>query len=759
MTLQKKKVVTGLKIILIIFLVMGIAFLALMQWKSDVIVQKIMNQVQGQLEDSIRYDAISLEWVRYFPSAALRIENLKMGAEKTPFIQGGNIDVVVKLFPLLSEKVIINRLKISDSHIYVTHHKGRWTYDLFKKPATKPDPDKAEVTKSDSSKWQALVRQINLENTILHYNDREGLSFSLDVKDGQLDGDINDKLLDADIELKGSLDSLNLDDYRQSDPFAFELTGKYKYDREKKMQELNNFRVVNKGIELEGNGFIRNEPEQKWYDLHVAWNNGDPQVIKSLLPTQNIKNWHKYSFSGNSEGQLDVNGYSSKEKKPHVKFSTELEDGSIRFPGEGGQLKNILLNVAYDNGQGKTKTDSYLRANLRNSSFQGNKLQGDMRMENLDKPVVDAEVKGSLPASMLNFFTDSSVYNFKEGIFDIDHYKVTGLDIKSFSTKTFIAKSIAKLKTEDVKFSYHNDQIAIAGGYIDLDESGKMKVDVDELIWNKAKGEDVDGELIFAGDNVDFQLKGKHSQGEVDAKGAVTGLGKNPVLSAEWKVKGIEMQELLAAFSNFDQTFITSENLKGKADVWSVTTIPYDVEGNIRKNDIVVRAAIDIKDGQLQDMKILEDFSKYVHLDDLRDIRFNQFRNYLKIEQGKVFMPVVFIQSSALNLSINGVHSFDQEILYNMKMNAGQAAATKLKKVDVVKRFKAARKSGWINLYYVLYGTTSDVKYEQDQKQVIAAFEQSSQMKEALRNYLVDKFGHDVYWLEPNEWEDIPEYK
>ncbi|MEO5905108.1 MAG: AsmA-like C-terminal region-containing protein, partial [Saprospiraceae bacterium] len=435
------------------------------------------------------------------------------------------------------------------------------------------------------------------------------------------------------------------------------------------------------------------------------------------------------------------------------------KNGSIRFPGEGGQLKSMLLNVAYDNGEGKTKTNSYLRANLRNSSFHGNKLQGDLRMENLDKPVVDAELKGSLPASLLNFFTDSAVYNFKEGIFDIDHYKITGLDVKSFSTKTFIAKSIAKLKTEDVKFSYHKDQIEIIGGNIDLDEAGKMKVDVDELIWNKAKGEDVDGELIFAGDNVDFQLKGNHSQGEVDAKGSVTGLGKNPVLSAEWIVKGIEMQDLLAAFSNFDQTFITNENLKGKADVWSVTTIPYDVNGNIQMNGIVVRAAIDIKDGQLKDMKILEDFSKYIHLDDLRDIRFNQFRNYLKIEQGKVSMPVVFIQSSALNLSVNGVHSFNQEILYNMKMNAGQAAANKLKKVDVVKRFKQARKSGWINLYYVLSGTTSDVKYEQDQKQVITAFEQSSQMKEALRNYLVDKFGHDVYWLEPNEWEDIPEYK
>lgn len=233
----------------------------------------------------------------------------------------------------------------------------------------------------------------------------------------------------------------------------------------------------------------------------------------------------------------------------------------------------------------------------------------------------------------------------------------------------------------------------------------------------------------------------------------------SPKLSSTWTVKGIEIQKLLQSFSDFDQTFITSSNLKGKADVWAQTTIPYNSKGDIIMNGIQVECALEIQDGELRDMEILEDFGKYIHLDDLKDIRFNQFRNYLKIENSKVFVPVVFIQSSAINMSINGVHGFDQEILYNMKINAGQAAANKIKKADLLKRFKPARKSGWINLYYVLYGNTSDVQYDQDQKKVISSFEQSSRMKEELRKKLVGIFGQEVHWLEPNEWEDIPEYR
>ncbi|HZV42962.1 MAG TPA: hypothetical protein VFF90_00705, partial [Saprospiraceae bacterium] len=121
--------------------------------------------------------------------------------------------------------------------------------------------------------------------------------------------------------------------------------------------------------------------------------------------------------------------------------------------------------------------------------------------------------------------------------------------------------------------------------------------------------------------------------------------------------------------------------------------------------------------------------------------------------------PVMFIQSSAMNLSISGVHTFDQKISYFLKLNAGQTMANKLRKTDFKKDLKDARKSGWINMYFVLEGSTEDVRYQQYRTAVLAGFEQSSQLKESLRKELVDRFGYDVYWVEPNEWEDIPEYK
>jgi hypothetical protein len=189
------------------------------------------------------------------------------------------------------------------------------------------------------------------------------------------------------------------------------------------------------------------------------------------------------------------------------------------------------------------------------------------------------------------------------------------------------------------------------------------------------------------------------------------------------------------------------------------TLIPFDSKWNILSKQVVVKCALDIRDGRLVNMKALEDFGQYIHLDDLKDIRFSQIRNYMKIENEKVYLPVMFIQSSAINLSISGVHRFDQKILYNIKLNAGQVVSTKLKKSDRNKDIKQARKSGWINMYFVLDGSTDAVRYQQNRQVVISGFEQSAALKESLRNELVEKFGYDVYWLEPNEWEEIPEYR
>ncbi|MEP6796030.1 MAG: AsmA-like C-terminal region-containing protein [Saprospiraceae bacterium] len=744
----QQKFINGLKIILISLLLISIGFISIIEWKGDAIVKKVIGLVEKNLADSLHYETLHLEWFRYFPSLALRVEGLTLGPDKDPLVAGGHIDIVLSIWPLLKEKIIINRLLISNSHLNIIKHNARWSYEVFKKSDS-----------STENEWNALVHEIRLEKTMLKYDDHEGLSFLMDINDAKIEGELTGKLISAEIFAKGSMNEFVTTTYTLPTAASFEISGIYKKDQEAGTQQYDNWNLRLQGLDIEGIGSTHKEKEQEYVDAIITWENGDAKTLQQLVPSKIAKDWEGFTLAGDTEGQIKINGKSSNHETPIISCTIVLENGNIEFPGQTLPIKDVRLEVSYLNRDADSKQNSKIKAILKKGTFKGQSIQSEITVIDLEHPVLSLDLYGYLPAGVLNMVTSSSGLHFQNGAFDVGHLKILNLGLTNVSIKTLIEKSETDFKMENLKFQLNKDVIEITKGEITLDPAGHLELEAEKLIWNKAKGEDVKGECEFATDKISYKINGSICQGTIESTGTISGLGQQPEMDAEWKMRGVEIKEVMASFDNFNQTFITSENIKGKTNIWAKTLIPYDESGNILSQKILASAAIDIKDGELENMKTLEDFSKYIHLQDLRDIRFNEFRNYLKIEGGKVYLPVVFIQSNAINMSINGIHSFDQHILYNLKINAGQTVTNKLRKPDAGKNYKKARKSGWINLYYVLSGTTSAVKYEHDQKEVLSGFEQSAALKENLRTYLVDHFGYDVYWLEPNEWEDIPEYE
>ncbi len=743
-----EKILNGFKIIAITILLIAIVFVSLIEWKGDTIVKKVISVVEKNLVDSLHYETLHLEWLRYFPAVALRMDGLTLGPDKVPLLEGGHIDIVLRLWPLLKEKIMIDRLLIINSRLNMIKQDLGWSYEVFKKSDS-----------ANSNEWTAFVHLIQLEKSILFYDDHEGLTFSMNIDKAKIKGELTGKLITADIMAKGSLDKLVTTTYTLPSTVSFEVSGNYKKDQEAGTQLYGDWNLSLEGIDMEGSGSTRKERGQEYLDATINWKNGNAKTLQQFAPSKIMEDWEGFNLTGDTEGQIKINGKSSNQETPTISCTAVLKNGNIQFPVKESPMKDVRLEVNYINKDVASKQNSKINVILKQGTFNGKPIQSNISVINLEHPVMSLDLNGYLPAGVLNIVTSSSGLHFQEGAFDIDHLKIVNLALTKISIKTMVEKSETDFKMENLKFHINKDVIEITKGEITLAPAGYLKLGAENLNWNNAKSRQVKGEFVFAPDKISYKINGLICHGTIESSGIISGLGQQPVMDAEWKMTGVEIKEVMASFDNFDQTFITSDNIKGKTNIWAKTLIPYDESGNILSQKIQASAAIDIKDGELENMKTIEDFSKYIHLQDLRDIRFNEFRNYLKIEDGKVYLPVVFIQSNAINLSVSGIHSFDQHILYNLKINAGQAVTNKLRKPDYGKSFKRARKSGWINLYYVLSGTTSSVRYEQDQKEVLSGFEQSATLKENLRNYLVDHFGYDVYWLEPNEWEDIPEYE
>ena len=108
------------------------------------------------------------------------------------------------------------------------------------------------------------------------------------------------------------------------------------------------------------------------------------------------------------------------------------------------------------------------------------------------------------------------------------------------------------------------------------DVLNNLDLEANKFSWNKANAEDVKGTFNFISDKVDYEIKGSICQGDIESKGIITNLGARPIMEGDWKMKGVEIKEVMFSFENFDQTFITSDNIKGKTNVWAHVKIPYD---------------------------------------------------------------------------------------------------------------------------------------------------------------------------------------
>ena len=79
---------------------------------------------------------------------------------------------------------------------------------------------------------------------------------------------------------------------------------------------------------------------------------------------------------------------------------------------------------------------------------------------------------------------------------------------------------------------------------------------------------------------------------------------------------------------------------------------------------------------------MLENFAFALKAGDLERVRFTRLANFLEIRDRTIYIPAMFIQSSAINLTLSGSHTFDQYLEYYIKVNAGQVIANKISRHD-----------------------------------------------------------------------------
>ncbi|MCI5082348.1 MAG: AsmA family protein [Saprospiraceae bacterium] len=286
---------------------------------------------------------------------------------------------------------------------------------------------------------------------------------------------------------------------------------------------------------------------------------------------------------------------------------------------------------------------------------------------------------------------------------------------------------------------------------------GKFDANIDAFNYGKIEGTEFVGQLAFDNNEMTIEGKTKAMEGVFDLDGKMF-FQDQPYLKTKLSCTEINVSEFFRQTENFGQEVLTSENIDGKLNAKILIEAFWDEKGVFKDDKLRVLAGVGIAEGKLQDFKMMESFSTFVNIKDLQDIQFTDMQNFLEVRKRRLYIPAMFIQSNALNMTISGEHTFDQEIQYNIKVNAGQVVVNRFKRHDPSLSPKRARRKGWFNLYYAILGTIEDFNIKSAKSRVKSDFELSDFRRKKIQEELEKEFGYIALVEEPKEWKEIPEY-
>ncbi len=271
--------------------------------------------------------------------------------------------------------------------------------------------------------------------------------------------------------------------------------------------------------------------------------------------------------------------------------------------------------------------------------------------------------------------------------------------------------------------------------------NGTFAVDVTAFNYNEVEGEYFTGELSFK--NQEMSIVGAIKDmmgGTIDIDGTAY-FDEATSLKANVICNDIIAKEFFRQMEDFGQEVLSYKNLEGILSTRMAISSKWDKVGEFSYDDLRVLADVTVKDGELNDFGMLEDFSSYIKVDDLKRIKFVDMRNWFEIRNQRIYIPVMLIQTNAMNLLLSGDHSFENEFDYNIKINAGQILSSKFKKHNPSLKPQPAKTNGLFNLYFNTFGDFDDYEVKTNKSKVKQAFKTSEYRKNTVQASLDKAFG------------------
>ncbi len=389
--------------------------------------------------------------------------------------------------------------------------------------------------------------------------------------------------------------------------------------------------------------------------------------------------------------------------------------------------KNIPLHSI----SGTLETDlnvkgSYDRLKPEGEKFVKLDLSGNMAIHQSEVTIR----KGDLPFSNLNgsisidndFWEPTISGNCGKTDFDISG---SGLNLISFllgEDKTLVASASLHSNHMDLQeilshFSRAKKK-SERSVFLPKNLDFRLILKIDDFIKDKFKASDVRGIATYATPSFFIDsLSMKTMEGSLKGVfGLVQDKHGTLTATANTTLNGLDIQQLFFAFNNFGQKQVTSDHLKGTVSGTSAFSAEFDTTLAIRPHSILSENSLTIIRGELNEFEPIMALSRFVEVEELRNIKFKTLNNTILIKDLQVIIPAMDIQSNALDLSASGIHRFDNTYDYRLKLKLSDILYNKTREAKRQEFEVATDKSDTRTIFLKVYKEGSEAIVEMDRE-------------------------------------------
>ncbi|NQX92709.1 MAG: hypothetical protein HRT74_11405, partial [Flavobacteriales bacterium] len=401
---------------------------------------------------------------------------------------------------------------------------------------------------------------------------------------------------------------------------------------EKETLEIRSFSGLFEGSPINASGNMEHL-SSPWVNLNVD-GNVDAAKLSEFLGTED-----QMALSGQLIVKSNIKGplpqWKFNPKKTKVTGDLEWKNGSFFWNPTQHKLEDIQLKATFDGS--------------------------DMKIGELYAQIGESDI--SMTGSLGQFM------GFINGDQDLK-VQVTSKSQKINIADFMTTQNSTETASPDVQDDSMMKRIQIAGNVV-----------INHLNYSSFHASELSASLDWKNQNIALSnVRGKCASGTIKSDVSLRRKGSGYALQAELDHQDIFINEFFDLFDNFGQDFITSNHLRGASS--GNTNVSFDLSSafDIAPESIIAIAKIHINDGELIALESMDEMCVYLKENGListfvdtqelqaalHHIYFEELENEVRIERGIISIPKMVIASSAMDITIEGSHSFKQDIDYSV---------------------------------------------------------------------------------------------